>query len=312
MTFEFSLLLKATILLGAGLVAVHRARRARASRRHLILACTFAALAGLPLAATFGPTIGVSLPVAGNQRLPVVMPTGTAVSTTLVARGGGEVAQATTRSSRPSTATIVRSLWAFGTGGVLTAFALSLARLRGLRRTGVPWIAGQTIVGAMARKAGIRRPVTLLLHERIVVPATIGVLRPSILLPPDAPQWTDADVRRALVHELEHVRRGDFWTHLAAHAICGVYWFHPLVWIAWRQLVIEAERACDDSVVSGMDRTDYADQLVALAARMSTLPSRTILSMANGSDLSVVSQFDCGHQLRGGSSRELWQVEWDP
>jgi polysaccharide export outer membrane protein len=70
------------------------------------------------------------------------------------------------------------------------------------------------------------------------------------------------------------------------------YWFHPLVWIAGRQLAVEAERACDDAVVKGMDRADYAEQLVALAARLSAAPlssptPRLMLSMAKRSDLST-------------------------
>jgi beta-lactamase regulating signal transducer with metallopeptidase domain len=44
-----------------------------------------------------------------------------------------------------------------------------------------------------------------------------------------------------------------------------VYWFHPLVWIAWRRLGLEAEHASDDAVLREADATAYADQLVALA-----------------------------------------------
>src|SRR5687768_11039112 len=65
------------------------------------------------------------------------------------------------------------------------------------------------------------------------------------------------------------------------------YWFHPLVWIAGRQLAVEAERACDDAVVAGMDRADYAEQLVTLAARLSSPTPRLMLSMAKRSDLST-------------------------
>jgi beta-lactamase regulating signal transducer with metallopeptidase domain len=41
-----------------------------------------------------------------------------------------------------------------------------------------------------------------------------------------------------------------------------VYWFHPLVWMAWRQLALEAERSCDDAVLRRSEGTVYADQLV--------------------------------------------------
>jgi beta-lactamase regulating signal transducer with metallopeptidase domain len=49
-----------------------------------------------------------------------------------------------------------------------------------------------------------------------------------IVLPADARAW-DADLRRAIVHELEHVTRGDWAVHMAARAVCAAYWLHPLV-----------------------------------------------------------------------------------
>ena len=105
----------------------------------------------------------------------------------------------------------------------------------------------------------------MLLHEALPGPMTCGVLHPAIVLPPDAQIWDQEDLNRAIVHELEHVRRGDWVSHCLARAVCAVYWFHPLVWIAWRQLALEAERSCDDAVLGRSEATAYADQLVGLA-----------------------------------------------
>jgi len=66
-----------------------------------------------------------------------------------------------------------------------------------------------------------------------------------------------------------------------------MYWFHPLVWTAWRRLGLEAERSCDDAVVISEDSADYAEQLVSLAQRMSAMPAQPMLGMANRSDLST-------------------------
>jgi beta-lactamase regulating signal transducer with metallopeptidase domain len=54
-----------------------------------------------------------------------------------------------------------------------------------------------------------------------------------------------------------------------ARVVCALYWFHPLVWIAWRRFCLESERACDDAVVRSVERIAYAEQLVALARRLS-------------------------------------------
>jgi uncharacterized protein (TIGR03435 family) len=91
-----------------------------------------------------------------------------------------------------------------------------------------------------------------------------------------------------MIHELEHVRRGDCLVHAVARMVCALYWFHPLVWISWRRLGLEAERACDDAVLrraSSNGAADYADQLVTLAKQMTNKASAPLLAMASRSDL---------------------------
>ena len=50
---------------------------------------------------------------------------------------------------------------------------------------------------------------------------TCGLWRPAIVLPCDARDWDEADIRRAIVHELEHVRRDDWAVQLAARVVCA-------------------------------------------------------------------------------------------
>jgi hypothetical protein len=85
-----------------------------------------------------------------------------------------------------------------------------------------------------------------------------------------------------------------------ARAAIALYWFHPLVWMAWRRLRLDAERACDDAVVESTERTEYAEQLVSLASRMSVGHAHRALGMANRSDLSArVTALLDGTQTRG-------------
>ncbi len=139
---------------------------------------------------------------------------------------------------------------------------------------------------ALAEECGLRRRVEVLRHEQVSSPITFGVWRPVILMPTHAATWSDADLKRALVHEIEHVRRADWMVHLTARVASSAYWFHPLAWIAWRQLVLEAERACDDAVVARDERTDYAEQLVTLAQSLTGTAERA-LGMAHRSDLAA-------------------------
>jgi hypothetical protein len=83
------------------------------------------------------------------------------------------------------------------------------------------------------------------------------------------------------------VRRHDLLAQMAAQAACCLYWFHPLVWLAVRQLRKERETACDDAVLSiGVPAPDYAGHLLDMAR---TLVARRSLAdapaMAEAGDL---------------------------
>lgn len=129
---------------------------------------------------------------------------------------------------------------------------------------------------------------------------TFGARWPIVLFPDAARHWPADALRRALVHEVEHVRRYDWPILLLARAACALYWFIPLSWIAFRRLRLEAERACDDAVVLGGDGPDYAAELVHLARCVARRREDLALTMAARSDLAArVSAVLDGAQRRG-------------
>jgi TonB family protein len=286
-------IVKATFALALGLAVAALARGGRAAARHAILAGTFAAIAALPLVSLVAPPVRIAVsrtaspnPLPNTPPAPIVM----------YPAGKAPVAPA----PRYSTADLLLAAWAAIAVLFLAPIAVGLWQIAKLRRTGVPWIAGQPTVDRLARAAGIERYVDLLLHESLPGPMTCGARRPAIILPADAPQWPCEDVERAIVHELEHVRRRDWVTHCAARAVCALYWFHPLAWMSWRRLELEAERACDDAVLAQSEPTAYADQLVAIARRLSAGARQPALAMASRADLAarVNAVLDSG-QRRG-------------
>ena len=156
------------------------------------------------------------------------------------------------------------------------------------------WIVGVWAVGALAallplvvgllRLAWLKAEATpdprspRLRHSpRISGPLTWGLLRPVILLPASARDWTPAQRAAALAHEEAHIDRKDWAVHLAVWAVCAVFWFHPLVWLARRSLAQEAEHAADDAVLDqGVRPSDYATLLLTLAR---TLGPRAALGL---------------------------------
>jgi uncharacterized protein (TIGR03435 family) len=295
------LVARATVIVTLALVGVRLARSARAAVRHVVLAAAFGALLVLPVDSLVAPTVPVAVPVVVHDAIaPLeIAPMGGTVSP-------GSPTVSAVKAPGPSMSrwaplsTLLVAGWAVGAAAFLLPVIVGLWQVRSLRRSGLPWRDGKARVEALAADAKIRRRIEVLLHETLPGPMTCGLAHPAIVLPIDARTWANEDLRRAIVHELEHVRRSDWMSHCLARVVAACYWFHPIVWVAWRQLALEAERACDDAVLRRSDATAYADQLVALAQRLSQASHQPQLAMASRSDLAarVVAVLDSG-QPRG-------------
>jgi uncharacterized protein (TIGR03435 family) len=274
---ELALIAKATVILGVALVATRIACNARASVRSLILAAAFALVLILPVASAVVPPRQLSIPdnYAPVFLLEDVNPPATMASAPV------RLPDASRQDRHfPSAASLTRATWLLGVLATLAPLWIGLWRVRSLRNRSRAWAEGRELADALRASLGVRRVVAVVVHDDPSVPMTCGWLRPAIVMPADAPNWPAAEIRQALVHELEHVRRRDWPVHVVARITCALYWFHPAAWIAWRQLRLESERACDDAVVTHADDVAYAEQLVALARRFGTAAA-PLLSMAD-------------------------------
>jgi hypothetical protein len=112
-------------------------------------------------------------------------------------------------------------------------------------------------------RLGLEEPPRLLSSRDAKMPFACGFTKPTIVLPSDCESWTEDRRRAVLLHELAHVSRHDLVGHTLGRLACAVYWFHPLVWTAAKQLRNESERACDDLALScGARASDYAEHLL--------------------------------------------------
>ena len=222
------LLVKATLVFALGLLVTRLARRARASVRHLVLASsTFGVVALMPGVAALLPSFGIPvLPAA--YPVPVVA-RGAGDSPSSIAIAPSVAASSPQKSSRewfPLSA-LVGASWCAGVALSLLSMVAGLSRIRRVCQAARPWPVDAKRTERVAALAAMRRPVEILLHDEIPAPMTCGLLRPKVLLPADAPDWNDADLRRALVHELEHVRRGDWFVHGLARVVCAMVLVSP-------------------------------------------------------------------------------------
>jgi beta-lactamase regulating signal transducer with metallopeptidase domain/HEAT repeat protein len=299
------LLTKATIILVVALGITLSMQRASAGARHLVWLVTLGTLLLVPALSAWAPlrlavlpeTPAVSGSTAGNG--------GARAPTDAVTRSGPAIDIGAPRVGAPRTdasvstthnggvfsrlqrmngTTLVVSLWA----AVMLAIGASLAwagfTLRRIVTQATPldapsWL---TPLWEVSDRLGLEEPPRLLRSEEAKMPFACGMLTPTIVLPTECESWSLDRRHAVLLHELAHVRRHDLFGHTLGRLVCAVYWFHPLVWTAAKQLRSESERACDDlALACGTRATDYAEHLldIVTSVRRDFTPS-VALAMA--------------------------------
>jgi beta-lactamase regulating signal transducer with metallopeptidase domain len=162
--------------------------------------------------------------------------------------------------------------YVFGTAAFLVLVALGRARLRGWVRGGRAVTDGRVVRAfASARLPFMlwRRPA-LIESGCVHTPITLGALTPVVLLPEGLAQGlSDAELRAIAIHELAHVKRHDPLVLGLASLVRAVLFFHPLVWLACRQVSNLAEASCDDAVLDATgEPVSYAKMLARLALNL--------------------------------------------
>jgi bla regulator protein blaR1 len=111
--------------------------------------------------------------------------------------------------------------------------------------------------------------------ELISAPATMGVLRPVILLPFNWRDWNDAKLDAVIAHEVSHVGRRDTLTQRLSLLHCAIFWFSPLAWWLNRHLADLMEQASDEAALAGgADRKAYAKTLLGFFEALQGVPRR--------------------------------------
>ena len=108
-------------------------------------------------------------------------------------------------------------------------------------------------------------------NKKATTPMLIGLFNPAIILPEC--DYTDAQLRAVLLHELTHLRRKDIFVKWLGVLACSIHWFNPIVWFVRRETDRACELACDESVIRNLDancRQNYGDTLIYIATDTKT------------------------------------------
>ena len=317
--FALDVAVKATLLLGVTAAALFLLKRTSASVRQLVAALGLAGALALPAASILAPRWEVpilrdpvpeiaptleslaSRPSPAMEKPEIASTSGVVFESDVpVAAEAASVEAPATVETRDGEVAPIESAapkapsspawWMFGilavwtTGTLLSAARIAFGSLRiaRIRRAATPvdeeW---RSVCERLAARLGVARPVRLYFSSEVAVPVTLGLQRPVILLPEGARRWNDERRRVVLLHELAHVRRGDWVALLVGQAASAVYWFHPFAWSTRVQMQKDCERACDDLVLaSGTRASVYAAHLLSIIRSLRLSGQRALPAVA--------------------------------
>jgi RND family efflux transporter MFP subunit len=154
--------------------------------------------------------------------------------------------------------------------GLLGRLALSLRAVGRLKRSS-PAVLEPRWALALERwqeRLALRREVRLACSARVGLPVVVGWLRPVVVLPDGLVESASVPtIDAVLLHELTHVRRGDYAWNLVLRLVQVLYWPHPLVWLVGRIVAGVREQACDDLCVAWLGGSaPYGEALLEVTA----------------------------------------------
>ena len=140
---------------------------------------------------------------------------------------------------------------------------------------------GAMLLYALASYLRLRRrvSVSLLIQDHIYLcdaissPFILGVVKPHIYLPSGLDEVQRQNV---LAHERAHLARRDHWWKPLGFALLAVYWFNPVLWLAYTLLCRDIELACDERVIRTMDESAVKTYSTVLLA--CSMPRKAVIT----------------------------------
>lgn len=107
--------------------------------------------------------------------------------------------------------------------------------------------------------------------DAIETPFLLGILCPRIYMPM---YISEADLPYVVMHEMAHKKRKDYLIKPIGFLILTVYWFNPVIWLAYILLCRDIELACDEMVIKDFNidsRKEYSKALLSCSVNRRTI-----------------------------------------
>jgi len=161
-------------------------------------------------------------------------------------------------------AIVLGAVYLAGAAMLLMREAIKHFRLRALLKQGrQPSTELEEVFRAVCSDLNVRRCRVIILPQASS-PATVYWWTPRVVLPEVCEDLVSTpQLKNVLRHELVHTLRCDYLWATLGNVLCAILFFHPAVWQARKQLIMQRELACDLAVVEATpeERADYAHTL---------------------------------------------------
>ena len=134
------------------------------------------------------------------------------------------------------------------------------------------WLLG--FVGAIAAMAWMQAAFLREARAGRAGPAVVGVVTPTVVMPPDDGRYSPDERALIRAHEREHINRKDPRAGALMAAFQCLAWFNPLVHLGVHLARLDQELACDAAVLRRhpTSRTLYAKTLLKTQLACAPLP----------------------------------------
>jgi bla regulator protein BlaR1 len=172
----------------------------------------------------------------------------------------------------------------YGLGILMLSLRLTinLVNVKRLRNQGInlPSQAITEMLNGLVAAQDITQKVAIYISSKINVPATIGFLKPIILLPvASVNNLSTEELEAILIHELAHIKRNDYLLNIIQTVVETILFFNPFAWLISAQIRKEREYCCDDEVLT---YTHYPIPYAKALANLETYRTQSLAMGANG------------------------------
>lgn len=196
-------------------------------------------------------------------------------------KAGGEVISNGKRIITSKAATVLLIIWAAGIAVLLSKSLISYLKLKTKLRESVRY------------EEGVYQT------DKLTTPLVFGIVHPVIYVPF---KLSGEQLECVVMHEKTHIKRKDYLIKPLGYILFSVYWFNPLVWVAYALFCHDVEMACDEMVIDELGHEKkgiYARTLLECSAPESMLMACPVAFAEVGVKERIVNVMKMGKSKSG-------------